>query len=172
MSTRARTKLESLSNLAVIIAAIVFVVALVHHEWPSPQPGTSAWLQGKTIDLAPLAGSPANDDLVMFISEACPFCRQEMPFYRTLRRRLPKNVSLIAVFPAHQAAPKKFLAAHSVAVDRVVLSDSLVQIGVTKTPTLLLVNGRGKVLQAWVGAQPSAQHKKILSTIERDADGA
>lgn len=172
MFKRTASKLEILSNVAVIIAAVAFVVVLIHREWPSPQPGTSAWLQGKTVSLTSLAHSPAKDDLVMFISEECPFCRREMPFYRTLRQRLPKDVSLIAVFPAHQPAPGKFLAAQSVTVDRVVSSDSLVQIGVTKTPTLLLVNSHGKVMQAWVGAQPAAQHRKMLSTIERDADGA
>lgn len=168
MTSRIPSRLESVSNVAVIVACIAFVVVLAHREWPSPQPGSAASLQGATIHLASLAGVPTKRSFVMFISETCHFCEQEMPFYRTLRERLPSDTSLIAVFPSKQQAPARFLAEHFVKVDHVVSSDALMKFGVTATPTLLLVDGSGKVMRAWVGAQSDSQHNAIVATVARD----
>lgn len=168
MTTRTAQRLEVLSNVAVIIAAVVLVTILVRREWPSPQPGSAASLQGKTIDFAALNGTPAKRSLIMFISETCHFCEKEMPFYRTLRETLPSGTSLVAVFPQHESDPGNFLAARSVQVDHVSSSDALAHIGVMSTPTLLLVDQRGTVKRAWVGAQPEANHKEILASAERD----
>lgn len=168
MSTRVASRLESLSNVALIVACIAFVVVLVHREWPSPRLGSAHSLQGATVNLAALTPTRSKRNLVLFISETCHFCEKEMPFYRTLRQKLPSDVSVIAVFPQNQPAPAKFLAAHAVRVDHIASSDSLGAIGVVATPTLLLVDGRGKVEHAWVGAQPDAQHRQIVASVARD----
>lgn len=168
MSPRTASTLESLSNVAVIIAAVALVVVLARREWPSPQPGSVATLQGATINLASLTNAPAKRNFIMFVSEACHFCEQEMPFYRSLRDKLPNRASLIAVFPTGQPAPEGFLAERRVKVDRVVSSDTLSSAGVIATPTLLLVDERGKVRRAWIGAQTDSQHTEIVDSVVRD----
>lgn len=168
MSTRTTSRLESLSNLAVIIAALALLVVLARREWPGPQPGSAASLQGATIQLASLTHAPSKRNFILFVSEMCHFCEQEMPFYRSLRDKLPSRASLIAVFPTGQPAPEGFLAARQVKVDHVVSSDILGSAGVIATPTLLLVDERGTVKRAWVGAQSDRQHTEIVESIVRD----
>ncbi len=168
MSAHVTSKLESASNVAVTIAAMALVAVLARREWPNPQPGSAASLQGATLNLASLTTAPAKRNLIMFVSETCPFCEKEMPFYRSLRGKLPIDASLIAVFPMNQRAPTRFLAMHSVKVDHVVSSDSLIGIGVTRTPTLLLVDDHGRVKRAWVGAQSDAEHRDILASVARE----
>jgi peroxiredoxin len=168
MSTSRVSRLEAASNIAVIIASVILVAVLVRHEWPGSPPGSPKALEGATVNLGPLTNAPVKRNLVLFISENCHFCEQEMPFYRTLRDKLPSRVSLVAVFPQHEPEPERFLAARSIKVDHVASSDSLSQIGVTGTPTLLLVDERGKVKHVWLGAQPDAQHEEIVASIARD----
>jgi hypothetical protein len=91
-----------------------------------------------------------------------------MPFYRRLRQDLPKGAALLAVFPRREPDPRTFLAARSVQVDQVSSSDSLKQIGVTSTPTLLLVDEHGTVKRAWVGAQAEATHEDIVASVARE----
>src|SRR5687767_3639513 len=110
-----RSKLESLSNIAVIVAAVALCVVLVRNQWPSDQPGSPASLEGSTINLASLTTSPAKKNLVLVVSQTCHFCEQEMPFYRSLGElKLDGKASLIVVFPPHEQEPAKFLAARSV----------------------------------------------------------
>ena len=168
MSVRTTSKLESVSNIAVIIAAIALCAVLVRNQFFTPQEsGSPKSLQGATIDLASLTSSPSRRNLVMFISETCHFCEQEMPFYRTLREKLPSQASLLAVFPPQEPDPDKFLAAKAVKVDHVSGSTALAEIGVRGTPTLLLVDDRGKVVRAWVGAQPAEEHAKIVESVKQ-----
>jgi hypothetical protein len=118
-----RSKLESLSNIAVIVAAVALCVVLVRNQWPSEQPGSPQALEGSTIDLASLTSAPAKKNLVMVVSQTCHFCEQEMPFYRSLGElKLDGKASLIVVFPPQEKEPAKFLAARSVRADHVVNS--------------------------------------------------
>jgi thiol-disulfide isomerase/thioredoxin len=163
-----------LSNVAVIVAAIAFVIVLVRHEWPGnaapPAMATAESLQGTTVNLASITPSPAKKNLVLFISETCHFCEQEMPFYRTLREKLPGQASFVAVFPPQEPEPAKFLEGKAVKVDHVAAPaalTALTSIGVRGTPTLLLVDEHGKVEKAWIGAQPAGKHEEILQTVER-----
>jgi hypothetical protein len=169
MSTRIARWLELLSNVAVIIAAVTVVAILVRREWPAPEPGAAENLQGATINLPALIGTAPKRSLVMFISETCHFCEQEMSFYRTLREALPRDTTLVAVFPRQESEPPvNFLAARSVRVDNVAITNSLIGIGVRSTPTLLLVDADGRVRRAWIGAQPEAAHRDIVASAGRE----
>ena len=168
MSVRTTSRLESVSNIAVIVAAIALCAALVRNQFFTAQEsGSPKSLQGATIDLASLTSSPSKRNLVLFISETCHFCEQEMPFYRTLREKLPSQASLLAVFPPQEPEPEKFLAAKAVKVDHVTSSLALAEIGVRGTPTLLLLDEHGKVERAWVGAQPPSVHDEIVASVSR-----
>jgi len=142
---------------------------LVRHEWFSPAgPNEQPQLEGSKIDLAAITTAPAKRNLVLFISETCYFCEQEMPFYRTLREKLPSQASLVAVFPPQEPEPAKFLAGKDVKVDHVASTLALASIGVRGTPTLLLVDEKGKVERAWVGAQQPAIHDEIVASVSRN----
>jgi thioredoxin-related protein len=160
------SKLEALSNIAVIVAAVALCVVLVRNQWPSAQPGSPAALEGSTINIASLISAPAKRNLVMVLSQTCHFCEKEMPFYRSLGELdLAGKASLVVVFPPNEPEPAKFLAARSVRADHVVNSP-LSGLQIPGTPTLLLVDAKGKVERAWVGALPPDKHKEVLESLQ------
>lgn len=161
-----RSKLESLSNIAVIVAAVALCVVLVRNQWPAQQPGGPQSLEGGTIRIASLASMPAKKNLVMVISQTCHFCEKEMPFYRSLGELdLEGKASLVVVFPPNEPEPAKFLAARSVRADHVVNSP-LSGLQIRGTPTLLLVDEKGKVERAWVGALPEDKHREVIESLQ------
>lgn len=165
MSSPLTRKLEILSNVAVVVAAIALCVVLVRREWfPPPQPGSPESLQGSIINIAALTPEPAERNLVLVLSQTCRFCEQEMPFYQSLSEQLRGHASLLALFPPGEKEPEKYLASRSVHVDRVV-SGSYMELGVRGTPTLLLVDARGKIKRAWVGALAPEQHKDVIESV-------
>jgi hypothetical protein len=164
MATRSR--LESLSNIAVIVAAVALCVVLVRSQWPSDQSGSPQALEGSTIDIAALTSAPAKRNLVMVLSQTCHFCEKEMPFYRSLGElKLDGKAALVAVFPPNEPEPAKFLAARSVRADHVVNSP-LAGLQIRGTPTLLLVDANGKIERAWVGALAPDGHKEVLESLQ------
>lgn len=172
MSSTLTRKLEDLSNIAVVVAAIVVCVVLVRNQLHSsqlrPNPlGSPSSLEGKTIDLAAITAVPAERNVLLVISQTCHFCEEEMPFYRDIgEAAVQVSARVYAVFPPGQAEPDKFLSARSVRTDGVVIH-AFDKLGVRGTPTLLVVDDRGKIERAWVGALNLAQEKEVLQVVRR-----
>jgi thioredoxin-related protein len=159
--------LESGSNIAVIVAAIVLTVTLVRHGGFIQQPARPdpvAQLQGKTLDVAALSIPDAERHLVLAISETCHYCEREMPFYKTLAGQLKGHAALAVVFPENEPDPAKFLADRSVQADRVT-SASFQKLGVIATPTLMLVDKSGRISRVWVGALSGHKHEEVVESV-------
>jgi hypothetical protein len=164
-------KLENLSNIAVVVAAIVVCVVLVRNQLhPNEQPnplGSPSSFEGKTIDLAGITAAPAERNVLLALSQTCHFCEEEMPFYRHVSEAAAQaSAQVHAVFPPGQAEPEKFLSARSVRTDSVV-THAFEKLGVRGTPTLLVVDAHGKIERAWVGALSPAQEKEVLQVLQR-----
>src|SRR6185295_17873876 len=93
--------------------------------------------------------------LVMAIAPGCHFCDESLPFYKTLiaqRDEKGSQVKFIAAVPGEdQKEPEttKFAGA-GVTADQMVSVD-FASIKVPGTPTLMLVDKQGKVLNVWIG---------------------
>jgi peroxiredoxin len=89
-----------------------------------------------------------------------------MPFYHTLGEiRARANTHVYAVFPPAETESDKYLERHEVRTDGVVLA-RLDAVGVKATPTLMVVDAKGKIERAWVGTLNDAQKLEVLRTIE------
>lgn len=73
-------------------------------------------------------------------------------------------MDVFAVLPQAQSEASRYLADAGLPSVQVVSAD-LGSIGVYATPTLLLVDGTGKVKFAWIGKQDDAGEGKILATL-------
>jgi hypothetical protein len=165
-STLAR-KFEILSDIAVIVAAVAVCVVLVRGQLQPDRQPTAASLQGKTVDMKSITATPAARNVVLAISQTCHFCQEEMPFYRNLSERAAHaNTHVYAVFPPGETESERYLGRQSVRTDGVV-SRKLADLGVWGTPTLMLVNARGEIERAWVGALNGAQEQEVLQAIQR-----
>ena len=159
-------KLEILSNIAVTVAAVVVCAVLIRGQMQPDGPPAHESLQGKSVDIETITATPAERNVVLAISQTCHFCQKEMPFYRNLGELAARTQAHVyAVFPPGEKESEKYLGGQSVRTDGVV-SQKLADLGVWGTPTLLLVDAKGKIERAWVGALSEAQEEEVLQAIQ------
>jgi hypothetical protein len=125
------------------------------------QPEAKALL-GKTISLPGVQFPKDHNSLVIAVSTGCHFCKDSLPFYKELSVESQGKVGLVAVLPQPQSEARAFLDQAGIATSQVV-SANLDTIGVRGTPTVLLVDGNGKVKAAWVGLLDEKGQQEILS---------
>lgn len=181
-------KLEVLANIAVIITSVVLCTVLAKRylfsptkqtatqtieqtrppspntqQRPSIQPGTKISLPG--IDW-----SKSTRTVVLALSTTCHFCSESAPFYQKLQQQKPNGVRLVAVFPQSVENSRNYLNKLGVSVSDVVQS-SLSSVGVSGTPTLLLINNEGSVTDSWVGKLSDSEAARVSARIGKSDFG-
>jgi hypothetical protein len=81
-----------------------------------------------------------------------------------VRKSLGKDVMLIGVLPEPVAEAESYLKREGVQLDEL-RQVTLSQMGVAGTPTMLLVNRRGIVVQAWVGKLDPDKQREFFKTM-------
>lgn len=158
-------RLDLIANIAVIVTSVALLGFLgnwwwmSHHASAGPQ---ARALVGSSIKLTGVDFSQKEKTLLMAISSNCHFCRDSEPFYRQLAEMTNTKTQLVAVVPEPQPDAERYVHS-SIAPSVQVISGSLESVGVTGTPTLLLVDGHGKVEKAWVGKLDGADQKQVQS---------
>jgi peroxiredoxin len=172
-----RIKLETLTNVAVLILCVVMIGVVVHGWFVSRRAvpkvaahSDSGYRAGERLEALPgvdLKG--AKRTLILFLKTTCQFCSKSTPFYKELgqlARNRSGQIRLVAMGPDAEADLRAFLEAHGVAIDTVV-SVSLTRTRVPGTPTLVLIDDRGVVLNQWVGLLAPEQQEQVISTLSR-----
>jgi len=163
-------KLEAATNIAVLIAAVLVAgyfahVFLARADSPrppgGPEPGTR---------LAAPAGhdwASHSRTFVLALRTDCSYCEESMPFYRRLVDTVAAHPSygLIAAFPNPQPEVEQSLARHRLQIP-IVAGASLGSLGVSATPTVLLVNSDGTVLRVWLGRLAPEHEQELLEAIK------
>src|SRR6202044_401626 len=98
--------------------------------------------------------SANNRTLLLALQTNCHFCTESAPFFRRLAAASVGNARTVAVLPQSPDAAKQYLDGLGVRVDEIKQA-SLPGIGVTGTPTLMLVDSSGFVRGAWTGVLTS-----------------
>jgi hypothetical protein len=109
-------------------------------------------------------GKSGTNNVVLAISEKCPYCVASLPFYRKLAAeehagRLKLLLTVVVAGPA--AETRAWLAREGVAPDQV-LDMPLVTIGVHRTPTLLVVDNEGTVTKSYSGKLDGSREVEVL----------
>ena len=147
-----KSRLEVAANIAVLVAVVAILAFMGQQEYErhhSVQP-SQASLVGKTITLPGVHFAPQSKPLILALSTTCHFCKDSEPFYQQLAARNRGPIKIVAVLPQPLAEARSYVQ-KSIAPSVEVVSSQLDSIGVRGTPTVLLVDGNGKVQQAWVG---------------------
>jgi thioredoxin-related protein len=157
--------LEKCANIAVIVGVAAFLFVIVRGELnknkQSPPPRA---LVGKSVTLPGTQLNPQHNSLLVAISTQCHFCKDSLPFYKTLAERAQGKLDVIAVFPQPVAEAQSFLQQAQVAPTSIVSAD-FSKIGVQATPTMLLVDPHGKVLDEWMGKQDESGEQRVLARV-------
>jgi thioredoxin-related protein len=167
-----KSPLDTAANIAIILVCAIAAVVLVRNQFFQPRPpGAPPQVEkGETFAaLKQAVPTGANRALVVAVSPTCHFCNDSLPFYKHLvdeRNQKGSAVKFVAAVPTEDAkAPEseKFTNA-GVQPDNVVHIDFRT-IKVPGTPTLLLVDNNGKVLNVWVGKLDEGGEKDVLKVL-------
>ncbi|HEX8369579.1 MAG TPA: redoxin family protein [Pyrinomonadaceae bacterium] len=185
-------KVQFLSNIATIVIAILLCVVTVKLFFPtSPTlsianppkanqtasnfnsrstavspPAAQVTPVGKAVPLEGINWKENKKTLVLYISTTCRYCNESSPFYKLLAEKYSsdKNIKLIAVLPQPVDESKEHLKDLGINIGEV-YNSQLKSIGVIATPTLLLVNDSGVVLEYWRGKLTSQRESEVLSKL-------
>jgi thioredoxin-related protein len=168
-------RVELLTNVAIITVAILLCVVLVKRYLLTPDAPAEAkpLAAGEKISLADVDWQKGRQTLLIVLSQGCHFCAESVPFYQRLAKeaRSRGDIQLVAVLPQSPEEGQKYLDDLGVPIKEVKQAP-LSAIKVRGTPTLILVDGKGMVVDAWVGKLPSDQEAEVLSKLQCDACGS
>lgn len=167
-------KLETATNVAVLVTALLvatYFVGLFIGPFGSSEP-TDGASPGMRLALPEAFDFTAHDrTLILAIQEDCSYCEASMPFYKNIVAKVSGGCAeygVVAVLPNPPAAADALLRNYELGIPRVA-NYSLVSLGVAGTPTLVLVDGAGTVLDVWVGQLSHDEEQEVLASIDPTA---
>ena len=182
MSKKVNQTLEAATNIAIISLAILFGYILVQNFLLSPsnnlvlnnptqnnlasisQPPSGVKI-GAKVDVPDVNWNSNRRTLIIYTSKACHFCTESMPFYKELAQKQVEIKTKIVVVSSNTVeASKGYFKEHGVDFLEVRRA-FLVSIGVRGTPTLLLVNEKGEVLNSWIGRLSKEREREVISKL-------
>ena len=167
-----------LAQVSTISIAIILAVAVIQYRKapqqtkPPPPVSFAALRVGERVLLVGVDWSKNERTLLMALSDQCHFCSASSPFYQRLTKEMSaqENIGLIAVFPQSANEARKYLNTLGVSIADVRQS-SFDALGVIATPTLVLVNKEGIVINTWRGQLPPSKEDEVLNELKRGANG-
>jgi len=163
MEVEMKTKIETIANVIVIVFAVVVGAFFVKDRLSTdaPEPNTV-----KTGDkLANLDGwdwSAHDQTLVLGLRKGCHFCEDSAPFYQRLAAEPQQGKStIVAVFPDTADAVNEVVQSEGLRV-HALAGLPFEKLKIDATPTLLLVNRNGTVVNAWIGMLSPRQELEVM----------
>lgn len=170
-------RIELLANIAIVVVAVILAVVLVQ-RYLLPNSRTDGAAEraqvkpGMKLSLPGVDWGKSDQTLLMVLSTTCHFCTESAPFYQRLAREKSGrgDVRLVAVLPQEVGEAQKYLNEHGISVDEVKQA-SLTSVSVRGTPTLIMVDRNGSVIEAWEGKLPGDKETEVLNRLRRERAG-
>lgn len=173
------TKLEKATNIAIILACACLIGTLARNYYLSSRPAPRAQpsiQRGAVVKLpgaASIGQQPATPTLALALSKNCRFCTESASFYQkltALKNSAPQGLRLVAVLPEKQEEAESYLKEHGIGAD-VVISAPVSEIGVSGTPTLLLLDRENKLEEMWVGKLNDSEEAQVIDRLKKACAG-
>lgn len=176
---------QLLSNIAIILIAFMFGFVIVKQylnphstQVSSVAPNTSVNNESPAVKTVPTRVSPVGKTvplenvnwhenqrtLVLYISTTCRYCNESAAFYRSLLAKAGRNAKFIAVLPQTVTEARQHLKSQELNIEEI-FNASLTSIGVSATPTLLLVDQNGVVSDSWRGKLKADKEAEVLAKL-------
>ena len=155
--------LEIVTNAAILLVAVLIVGTFASRYFMKPlKPSLSGGLQvGQTFsNIEGITYQDSPKTLLIAVSAKCTYCISSIPFYERLAEAQRANPStrIVQVFPSFEDV--KALAGQKGSMEsRTVDFRSL---GLTSTPTMILLDNDGRVLNFWVGQLSPQRETEVL----------
>jgi hypothetical protein len=157
--------LDLTTNVVVVVFAVVAIGVLAKNYFAPPSAQTSAGIQ-KGSAFPGIAGvdyKQAPRTLILALNVDCRYCTKSVPFYNRLaesQREHAGQFNIVAAFiNKEEDRVKSYAEEKQLSVPTLPRID-LDKLGIHTTPTLVLVDNTGKVLDSWRGAlQPDGERE-------------
>ena len=164
-------KIEVATNIAIIIAALSLTAVLAKRYLSPTAPLTQTRVTagipaGTKADFIDIDWAKNSRTLLLVLQSGCSFCTESSPFYQRLARETGQrsDVHLVAVLPQDVAEGAKYLNSLGVPIQDV-RQAQLGTLGVSGTPTLILINDKGIVTNSWVGKLSGDREAEVLNQL-------
>ena len=159
-------KIETGANIAIIVVALLIGATLAFRYFGSPAESRETVKAGAKVSLPETDWTANNRSLVMVLQKGCHYCTESAPFYQRLAGAAQTwgKTKLVAALPGASNESEAYLRELGVRVDAV-RQVSPSSLGVRGTPTLLLVDDKGTVVEAWTGKLPAEKETQVLSKV-------
>lgn len=99
--------------------------------------------------------------MILALQTSCHFCDESAPFYKHLIEKAKgKNIKLVAVLPSDIEESKKHL--NKLGLTNIDVKQASLEVG---TPTLFLVDDKGRIINSWVGKLPPNKETEVVNTL-------
>ncbi len=163
-----RRTLESGLNVLLMLGCLALVGGIAYtHFWPSRslQSSFAGPPRGTKITIPGVEWSNSQRTVVLALSTHCHFCSASGPFYKRLQEAARvRGVRIIAVLPQPTDEALSYLQNLGLSIS-VVRQAPLVNVSVTATPTLMMVDSQGVVTDGWTGQLPPEFEKEVISKL-------
>jgi thiol-disulfide isomerase/thioredoxin len=173
-----RRSLESATSAAVVLASVaVLAIFAWNYFTPAPAPRVLPGLQkGDFLDaLATYSYSDSPRTLILALTTDCNSCRESLPFYQRFSEAAGKKdgaVRVVAVFPNSTNEVEQYLRQNQSDL-KTISRANLSALNVLATPTLILVDGRGQILDFWIGKLAAEDEQRVINALtNREAEAS
>lgn len=158
--------LERVSNLAITVTCIVILSAVARNWYSGPDRAsvTGYRVNDQVRGINPDVYRGSERTLLLFVRSTCHFCTASMDLYRRVVDAAGHSTRIVAVGPETQETLRKYFADNHVAISAAVNSSFTTAL-ISATPTLLLVNGSGRILNIWVGQLPKPDEDRVMAAV-------
>lgn len=173
-----RSALHITDAILIIAFAGFGTLALVRsgilvHALATFEPSASVPADYKSGDSLPKHAGLAFDgetySLLLVLRPGCSYCTASIPFYNQLAAEPAEwrqRVRLVAVCLGSSDTCERYVEEQGLLVDGVITTTPL-DLGINRTPTVVLADGTGQVIGSWLGLQRAAGQEDIQRTLSQ-----
>jgi hypothetical protein len=174
LRSRTKKKLKDLLNVAtnivVVLFAIVAIGVLVKNYFAPPgAKATVAIKRGSVFPEIPgVDYKQASRTLILALNVDCRYCTRSVPFYNSLATAQHENSgqsNIVAAFINQDAELVKSYSGEKQLLVQAISGVDLDKLGVQTTPTLVLVDSSGRVLDSWRGELKADGEREVFTAL-------
>lgn len=168
MQSRARQYLEIATNVAVLLVAMV-VLATIASNLLAPSVSLEGGLRkgGAFPQLPGVDYGKSSKTLLTSLSVRCDYCSESLPFLKEVARihaDAANAVRIIAVFADPESEVKRYIDQRQLNFPAVSGAD-LKTLNLSATPTYVLVDSNGRIVDFWIGKPSTDVEQQIVKAI-------
>ncbi len=162
-----KDKLEIATNILIILVVLLiggtYLKAHFGHHEEDPSVGES------------INAPPGYDwhgtapTLVIAVRDGCAYCERSYPLYRRLQNLEQENhlkAHILMIMPDDSTRATAVLSSQGI-TSQAITNTPLINIKVSATPTLLLVDANGRLRQSWVGELDASKSDALIAQLRK-----